>query len=446
MKQSGKQSVYLFCLGILATVLISWPAIGQAVAPVRVPNPAGVSFGPQFRISMGDGILHYDLKASEMGETGASVVGGPGWASMTTLSGDLSYTTRSASRPFNLIYSGGYFTSSIPGETSTTYHSVIVSQGVVGRAAGFWASNIFTYLPTTPAVGLAGLPGTGDLGLQTGQPSTTPAPTPLTKFTTILTDTAMANGNVGLNYHTVLGGSASWTTMRYLSAAGLDNTNLQTTLGLSRRLNARATAGVNYAYSDFRYQSLQSFNFKTQGVNLSLQRQWSRTLSIDVSAGPQWIYGSDTKVVPPELNFSVNAGLSYTRGLRSATFRYMRGAMSGMGVLPGAFEDSVQGSLLQSYGRNWVLALTATYIRTSGLSASGSGSASQANAGNIDSAYASMQVTRKLGRDFSSYLSYTLEHQSLGQPLPAQNALNGLSQTIGAGVIFSPRSLHLGQL
>lgn len=438
------------CLGWIAS---AW---GQAVQPTGVATNTVVSFGPNLNIPIGDGTIHYDLNASELAETGLSATGsgGGGWYSITTVGGDLSYMGKSAARPFSMLYSGGYFWSNVAGIPSTTYQNLTVSQGWVRRAWTAGVSNSFNYLPLSPAFGISGIPGTGDLGVQTAQVGSGPPPTLLTNYTTILVDTVTGDVNRSLNYNTFLSGSASYGVMRFLSEPGLNNSQATGMVGLNRKLNTLNTVGVNYMYSKFMYQNLNGFSFSTQGVNATDQRQWNRFVSTTASVGPQWITSSDAQAFPPQVNLALSFNLTYSKRAVSASIGYTRGAMSGVGVVPGAFEDSVQASASRSWGRNWLGAVSASYIRASGFGGPASGGAALGtNYGNtivettgaVDAEYAGVQLTRKLGRSFSTYASYTVENQSVGQSVSAQNALNGLSQLIGVGITYAPRSLRLGQ-
>lgn len=432
---------------LLQTLLFSTVLHGQAVSPVNITTNSDVSLNPYFHIPLGDGTIHYDLMASEMLENGAGITGGgSSWDSMANAGGDLSYTSKSVSKPFNLLYSGGYYWTSIPGMSSTTYQNLTLSQGIVHSTWSLGLSDTFSYLPSSPTFGISGIPGVGDMGLQTGQSGSGPAPTLLTNYSTMITNTISGTGNHKLDYNTSISLLGSWSVMRFLGNAGLNNTQLNGIASLNRVIDARSTAGINYEYSDFTYQSYSSLNFTTQGVNFFLQRQWSRPLSMSISVGPQWVYGANQVLFPTQINISASADISYTKKHKSATIGYSRGAMSGVGVLPGAFENSVQASYQNTYGKNWMSALTATYMQTSGFGNALPGSAISGSNGNIDSEYSGIQITRRLGRDFSTFASYTVENQTYPQSLSTQNAFSGFGQIVSIGVSFSPRSAHLGQL
>jgi hypothetical protein len=434
---------------------------GQAVSPTTATPDAttAVSFGPSLKVPLGDGTVHYDLNASEILENGSAFTGTAGWGSMTNAGGDLSYISGNAALPSSVLYSGGYLWTNVPGLASTTYQNITFSQGLVRKAWSVAVSNTFSYLPLSPAFGISGLPGVGDLGVQTSQAGSGPAPTLLSNFSTILADSVTGAVTRSLDYNTSVFASVQWGTMRFLGQPGLDNTDQTESAGVNRRLNARNTLGVDYAYSSFTYPGLGNFSFISQSLNFLATRRWTRAISLSASIGPQWISSSDAAAFPPQTDLAAAIAFTYTGEFNSANIGYSRGAMSGLGVMPGGFEDSVQGSVQQALGRNWSVAYTASYIRTSGF---GSGSygypgsnifgVNAANAliaestGNIAAEYGGVQLNRRLATAFSTFVSYTAENQSYGQSAGAQNALNGFGQFVGIGITFAPRSKRLGQI
>ena len=175
---------------------------------------------------------------------------------------------------------------------------------------------------------------------------------------------------------TSISGAASYAVLRFLSgngndANGLDNTQTAGTLGLNRRINARSSAGVNASYAIYNVSGPQSVilepDFQTRGLNLSYQRILSRTLSVSLSAGPQSVSSSNSALIPTSLNLAVTASLSYAHRYTHASVSYSRGVNGGSGVIPGAFSDSLSAGVGRAYGRDWVVSLSAAYVRTSGL-------------------------------------------------------------------------------
>ena len=442
---------------IVAVLALSPFSYGQAVAPVVV------SSGPVLDLPVGDGTIHYDLSAADIYETGYD--GNGGNANIVNLSGDVAYISRSTVKPFTMVYSGGWLGSTTAGIPSTTFQNLSVSQGLIARRWALSIGDSFSYLPEAPSIGLSGIPGVGDVGLGPFQGGYGPSPTVLTNSSTLILNMVTGSASRQLTYNTSLNVGGSQAVEHFLGQAGLNNSQLTGSVGLNRRLDARDSVGLAYVYthlvSDFGYTpvtttsttspGINSLTFHTQSVSLSFQRQWTRTVSVSASAGPQWISSSDNGAIPATVNAMGSAAIIYVRRFSSASLSYTRGANGGFGVLPGAFADSVQASAQQAIGRNWRASATATYLHISGL---GNNLLNTTNLGNAfplytgagNTKYAGAQLSRQLGHAFSTYVSYTAQLQSFDQSLGTQNAFSGFSQLFGIGITYSPRSKHLGQL
>ena len=141
---------------------------------------------------------------------------------------------------------------------------------------------------------------------------------------------------------TSISGSGSWSIFHFLgdnaSSVGLLDTSMVSGMvAVNRRLDARSSVSVDADYATFSYSGsstgLTPPDIETRGVNLSYQRLLSRTLSVNVSGGPQWVSSSNSTLIPSDVNAAVSAGLSYSRGLTSASIGYSRGVSAGSGVL-----------------------------------------------------------------------------------------------------------------
>jgi hypothetical protein len=256
-----------------------------------------------------------------------------------------------------------------------------------------------------------------------------------------------------IDHATSISGNGSWSVLHFLNQSAntgaIDNTSISGLVGLNRRLDARSSVSLNAVYSTFTYSStispLNAPDVETRALNLSYQRLLSRTLSVSLSAGPQWVSSSNSTLIPSNLNVAGTAGLTYSRGLTNASVTYSRGVNGGSGVLPGALSDNVSASLAHTYGRNWVASLNAAYAHTAGLTQLTTGTPGAPTNAVFDTVFGGAQVTRRISMHFSGYLSYEAQNQSYNFSVPAQNALNGTSQTFGIGITFSPRSTRLGQ-
>lgn len=416
---------------------------GQAV-------PAGVASAPAdpYLPSL-DGIVHYSLTASEIVQLGSSGAGST--TGTTALSGDVSYQGKNAALPFSLLFAGGILLPNETGQGVSTYQNVAVSQGLVTRKWAFNVSDSFSFLPQSPTTGLSGVPGVGDLGVVPIQgPAYGPAGGLLSTSGDEISNVLSGSAERQLDHATSISGSGSWSVLHFLdSGNALDTSQISGEVGLNRRINARSSASLSAVYSVFDYSGplagVYTTNFQTRGLNLSYQRSLSRSLSVGASVGPQWVSSSDSAIIPASLQLAISANLSYVHRYTHASVSYSRGVNGGSGVLPGALSDNVSAGIGRPYGRDWVVSLSASYVRTSGLEQFATGTSSGPTNVIFDTTYGGVQVTRRINTSFSGYASYTAENQSYNSLLGAQNAFSGTANIFGIGITFTPRSTRLGQ-
>jgi hypothetical protein len=402
-----------------------------------------------------DGVFHYALSASEVIQLGYFQSGETTYA--TDLSGNAAYTSPSATRPFSMLFAGGVVLANQAAGGTTSFWNISASQGYVTRHWIFNISDSFSFLPQSPTTGLSGIAGVGDLG---AFPTQGPGAGPIGGIITTSGDRIgnALSGSVErtLTSNTSISGSGTWGVLHYLDSdanSGLDTSQVSGTVALNHRIDARSSIGVSAVYSTYSYSGegagVNTPDFQTRGLNLLYQRVLSRTLSFNASVGPQWVSSSDSALIPDSTGVAVNAGISYANRNTHAGVSYSRGVNNGSGVLPGAFSDSVGASAGHTYGRNWVVGLSAAYTHSSGLTQFFNGPTLATTNETYDTVYGGIQVTRRFSPHFSGYASYTGASQSISNsnlivPVP-QNALDSTYQTIGFGVTFTPRSTDLGQ-
>jgi len=431
---------------LLTTGSISYgqavPAGGTPMSPVTT-NTVGPNL-PDL-----DGIVHYALSASEIAQYGYYGSGVTTYS--TTLSGDVSYTAKSATLPTNLILAGGVILANQSTQGTTGYTSVALSQGYVTRTWVFNISDSFSFLPQSPTTGLSGIAGVGDLGsIPVQGPVAGPAGGIFSTAGNRIANSLIGSVERQLDRSTSLSGSGTWTKLHFLdNSDALDNTQIAGVVALNRRLDPRSSVSLNAVYSTFSYGGAPTAtsepDIETRGINLSYQRVLSRSLSASVSAGPQWVSSSNSTLVPSSLNVAASAGLSYQRGFTSASVGYSHGVNGGSGVLPGAISDSVSAYLGHTYGRNWVASLNAAYTHSAGLTQLSNGSSIVPVNDVFDTVFGGAQLTRRISTHFSGYVSYEAQNQKQNNNIVVPNALNGTSQTFGIGITFTPRSTRLGQ-
>jgi hypothetical protein len=257
--------------------------------------------------------------------------------------------------------------------------------------------------------------------------------------------------------------------MYFIDGNGENTNTLSANAGITRRLNARNSVSAMYSFSRFNYGAITSGAPSTEQISssqvnsaqISFTRQWNRHITTSASAGPQWVSSSNSAIVPSSTRFSANASAVDTFRFGTASLMYSRGTTGGSGYTPGAESDVVMANFGRSFsfGKNLTVGVTGSYSRTSSLIAYEFEFACTIN--NVtyiclvplsykpvtDAGYGGVQATRKLGRNFNAFASYTAIDQSsnLQTPVPGSNAtiLNSMYQVISFGIGYSPREKHL---
>ena len=287
---------------------------GQAT-PTATSGEARYNPGPNLPLIEGN--LQYALSASELIQTGLS--GNSGAVASTNLSGDVEYLSTSTIHPSTLLYGGGVLFSNQSGQGTSTFQSVTASQGLVGGGWAVGVSDSLSYLPQSPTTGLVGIPGVGDIGLQPVPDPTLPAQSILTNYGKRVSNSVSGNVERQLGGRNSVSGSASYGILRFVGSNATGTTNLDSNqlsgeVGLNRRLNPRSSVSLSAQYATFSYQANPT-SFTTRGLSLQFTRQLSRTLSLQASAGPQWVNGFGA--VNPNSSRSLHRRPASARGVMS---------------------------------------------------------------------------------------------------------------------------------
>ena len=180
--------------------------------------------GVGFSLPRIGGSLTYGLNASELISNG--FYNNSGIGETTNFGGDLAYVSKSEHHPFSAVYAGGVLIAN-SGQPTTAYQSLSFSQVLSTKNWNIVASDSVSYLPESPAVGLSGIPGVGDLGVDPINGSLGPAP--------------------GLGILTTYGprvsNSTTGTASRVLS--GRLSVNISGAYGIQRFIGDNASEGLN---------------------------------------------------------------------------------------------------------------------------------------------------------------------------------------------------------
>lgn len=423
---------------------------GQATptATTGITATPAAAAGPH--ISWVDGTVHYALSATELIQFG--YYGADNVTSTTALSGNVGYMNMSQTHPFMMLYAGGVLFGQ-GGQGVTTFQNIALSQSLIKGKWIFGVNDSFTFLPQSPTAGVSGIAGVGQIGTVPIQgPSAGPAGGVLTYSGNRIGNALGGDIERQLTGRTSISGLGSWSILHFIDdKAGLDTTTTTGQVALNHRFNVRNSASLSAVYSTYNttglFQNLPGFannnvTYQTKGLNATYQRQWTRSLSTNISAGPQWISSSAAQIVPNRLNAYVDAGLNYNRQLTNYGVHYTHGVNAGSGTFAGAEADSVSASVNHNFGRYWAASAWVNYTRTTGLLVTAPTGVSTNGA--INTEYGTLQVTHGFTRTISGYVSYSAQNQDVNSSLAAQNVFNGLSHTVGFGVSWTPQSKRLG--
>ena len=357
-----------------------------------------------------------------------------------TLSGNLDYKNGFKRRPLSLTFGGGY-SWNIAGTSygDGFFENFSISQGIVGRKWNIQVSDDVSYLNEAPITGFSGVPGTGE-------PISGPNPSPptgqsiLTLNTRTISNTVNGEFKHNLNFATSLSIGGGSQLLRYPDGNGLDTNDQTANAGLTRRLNARNSLSGQYSFTYFSYpgnnptQLISSF--VTNAAFFGYQRVWSRSITTNVSVGPEWLASSNSAVVPSSTSVAGNASASDQFRFGSATLNFSRQVSGGGGYLVGAEVTTVSAGFAREFERKLSVNLTGGYMRTSGLA--NQGTSELANQGEYDSNFGAAMATLRLSRYFTAFASYTGTDQSTPSS-SSFNTLSGLWQVVSFGIGYSPR-------
>jgi hypothetical protein len=442
------QSVFrpVFSWLFLALVVLLVPAHPVALSQA-LPAAEAAPISTGFALPTTLGSLQYAISLSQSETWGFY---GPGVASGTNLTGDLAYLSSAKLHPFSMVLAAGRSFSESGSSSSYSFVSLGLSQVANVGKWNIVISDSLSYLPGTPAAGLAGVPGVGDLGINPVQVGADTGQGVLTNYSNRVTNVVAGTVTRQITGKTSINATGSYFIMRFLNnsptssitnVAGLDSDAVSGGGGFSHQINARNSYGANYSYSTFTYPGntygVDAQGFISQTVSGVYTRQFTRRMTATISAGPQFTTltnsGSSNAV-----SLYVSANAAYAGKASTATLAFNRSTNSGFGVNGGALSSGVSFGINHRFATVWNVSGSASYTASSNLPVAG------IPAYSTDTYVEGIQVSRAIVRNLSGYVSYTLEDQSYSGTT-AVDLFTGLSQVLGFGITYSPSAMHLGR-
>jgi len=434
---------------VLGVGLLGAAGSAQAQAlPAAEASPISTGFA----LPTTSGSLSYALSASEGLNWG--FFSNSGRSESTNLNGNLGYISNSKRDPFSAVVSGGR--SFGTGQPSYNFLGAGLSQVIAVKHWTYVLSDNVSYLPQTPALGLAGLPGLGDIGISPvllgviPTTSTIAAPTQgvLTNYEGRVTNTASGGFSREFTAKTSLRGSGAYSISRFVNTTSPQHTGLDYNVvsgggGLYHAYTRRTTVGGNFEYSDFTYlgQSLgmPTPDLKTQTATINFQHQYNRKFAVDAAVGPQWTtieLGTDTT----SISAFANVAATYQGEVTHQALTFVRSTNAGYGVIGGGVSTSVGYTAERKFGGGlWAAGLNASYSDTKSLPSATLPSFV------FHTGVVGAQVSRALPHSLSAFASYSLQSQTdHGAFLTLLNAFSGQYQNLSFGITYSPMPIHIG--
>jgi hypothetical protein len=435
---------------VLAAFLAGGVGLRAEAQALPAAEASPVSTG--FSLPTASGSLTYALSGSESLNWG--FFSNSAFTQSTNVSGDLGYISNSKHDPFSAVLTGGRAFGT-GGQPSYNFVGAGLSQVIAVKHWNYVLSDNVSYLPQTPAVGFAGLPGLGDIGISPvllgvipTSTIATPAQGVLTNYEQRVENTASGSFTRDFTAKTSLRGSGAYSISRFVDNSPQQNSGVDYDVvsgggGIFHAYTRRTTVGGNFEYSDFTYvassRGIPTPEIKTQTATVVFQHQYTRKFSLDAAGGPQW---TTIDLGSPSTSISAfaNVTAAYKGEVTQQTLNFVRTTNAGYGVIGGGLSTSVGYTANRKFGGGlWAGGLSASYTDTKSLPSALLPSV-QFHTGIIGA-----QVSRALPHSLSGFASYSLQSQTNhGAFLTLLNAFSGQYQTLAFGITYSPMPIHFG--
>ena len=439
LKSSLRNSMKKLTQAVPLCLLAAVPGAARAQSAQSPADTVQSVPMPGFRLPTVGGNLTYAMNASQSVSTGLYANGDP--TASSNFSGDLAYLSPSRRYPFSAVYSGALLAGT-NGQPFQTVQNLALSQVFVHREWNLVVTDAVSYLPQSATVGLSGVAGLGDMGIDPVESGPTTGQAALTGYAPRVDNATTVSIDHKLGSRMSLQGSGSFVMQRFTddSPGLIDSNQAVGSLGATRSLDARSSINTNYTLSKITY-SPDTFSsaFNVQSLNFGYSRQWTRSFSLDASLGPQWISTHLGGSTHTSTELTTDIAAHYTNRLTSGSVSYVRGTNNGFGVIPGGFSDSINSTLHHTILRVWNTSATLNYTRTSDPAALGLPSFS------LHTLVGGLQVSKSINRSLSGFASYNAQHQSTSGIADTSSAFQGLYQVVSVGITYAPRTVSLGR-
>jgi len=370
-------------------------------------------------------------------------IDGTYWKGQSTLAGNVRYM-RNLGMNGGFAYSGVAYWNTYQ-QDPQQFQQIEYHQHFHTGRLGFDTSDTFGYSQVS-GFGFGGLQGlngagfnplTSNLGafglLPSGlNPGLLPNDSILTENAGRITNTSAVQMDYSFTARTSATFNGSYGLFHGLDNALIDSGLYNVGAGVNHMFNAHVSMSAQYSYGSFHFPGYdRDINNHTIGVSAAYRV--NGRISIHGTGNVQLSDITDPSFEQKSTFGGGSAGFSYVRNATSVVFDYFRGITSGSGVMPGAGTDTVTLALSRSYHRLGY-GITSGYARNRSLD----------TPLRVETEFAGFNVSHPVGRTFSLYASYSMQHQKNAAFCSIAVCDQGtLTHVFGLGVTFNPKPIQV---
>lgn len=344
------------------------------------------------------------------------------WGTWASFLGGVDIHHTSGASDMLLTYTGGGMYSNDAAAPSGTVQQLGLSEKLTFRRSVLSLFDQLSYLPQASlgfgGVGGTPLTGTGAIGLG---PGFTAGQSILTGQGQNLGNSAVVQLETFLTPRSSITMAGGYALMHFFGNNLLNSSDPMFQGGYNYRLTTHDTIAFLYAFSDFRYSSVNQ-SIYTHSIEGSYGLQLTGRLAFQVAAGPEWTMfqqptgttggtGGGTGASKPSttnLYWTLNTALNYQYQRTGLGVTYWHGVTAGSGVLPGASSDSFTGSVTRRMSPMFSSGLTAGYARNAALPVTGS----TVPAATFDYWFGGVSLAHPISQTLALTLSYQAQYQT----------------------------------
>jgi hypothetical protein len=340
------------------------------------------------------------------------------WGTWESFLGGVDIHHTSGSSDLMLSYTGGYMYSNESNVPNGNVQELGFSEKVSFRRSVLAFFDELNYLPQASLGfgGVGGLPLTGNSATGLG-PGFTSGQSILTGQGQNLENSSVLQLETFLTPRSSISMAGGYSLLHFFGNNLVDSGDVTFQGGYNYQLSRHDTLAILYAFSDFRYNSLDQ-SIYTHSVEGSYGRRVTGRLAFQVAAGPEFAIfnqgagtggGAGTPgISTTHLYWTLSSSLSYQYQRTGLGLNYSHGVSAGSGVIAGSLNDTATGSVTRKMSPTFSSGLSAGYSRNAELVVSGSPVSGQ----NYDYWFAGASFTHPFTETLGVTFSYQMQYQT----------------------------------